>query len=171
MKNKINQWACYNRIWSNPTSYHIIYYISYHILHIMSYHAMPCHAMSCHVISWFHHSTAAVITMTSWWTRWRLKSPASRVFTQPFIQSQIKENIKAPRHWPLWGGIHRSPVNSPHKGPVTRKMSPFDDVIMSSGQIIKVVRFVSPLSHWGRNKMGILQTITNVFSWTKMGHF
>ena len=27
-------------------------------------------------------------------------------------------------------GIHRWPVNSPHKWPVTRKMSPFDDVIM-----------------------------------------
>ena len=28
-------------------------------------------------------------------------------------------------------GIHRGPVNSPHKWPVTRKMSPFDDVIMA----------------------------------------
>ena len=27
-------------------------------------------------------------------------------------------------------GIHRGPVNSPHKWPVTRKMCPFDDVIM-----------------------------------------
>ena len=27
-------------------------------------------------------------------------------------------------------GIHRGPVNSPHKGPITRKMFPFDDVIM-----------------------------------------
>ena len=27
-------------------------------------------------------------------------------------------------------GIHKWPVNSPHKGPVTRKMFPFDDVIM-----------------------------------------
>ena len=26
--------------------------------------------------------------------------------------------------------IHQGPVNSPHKWPVTRKMSPFDDVIM-----------------------------------------
>ena len=43
------------------------------------------------------------ITMTSQWPRWRLKSPASRLFTQPFIQTQIKENIKAPRHWPLCG--------------------------------------------------------------------
>ena len=29
-------------------------------------------------------------------------------------------------------GIHRSPVNSSHKWPVTRKMFPFDDVIMHS---------------------------------------
>ena len=28
-------------------------------------------------------------------------------------------------------GIHRGPVNSPHKWPVTRKMFPFDDVIKS----------------------------------------
>ena len=28
--------------------------------------------------------------------------------------------------------IHRLPVNFPHKWPVTRKMSPFDDVIMQS---------------------------------------
>ena len=41
------------------------------------------------------------------WARWCPKSPASRLFTQPFIQAQIKENIKAPRHWPLWG---KSPV-------------------------------------------------------------
>ena len=54
------------------------------------------------------------------------------MFTQPFIQAQIKENIKAPRHWPLCGEIHRWPVNSPHKWPVTRKMFPFDDVIMET---------------------------------------
>ena len=29
-------------------------------------------------------------------------------------------------------GIHRWPVNSPHKWPVTRKLFPFDDVIMKS---------------------------------------
>ena len=41
--------------------------------------------------------------MTSLWQRWRLKSPASRLFAQSFIQVQIKENIKAPRRWPLCG--------------------------------------------------------------------
>ena len=33
-------------------------------------------------------------------------------------------------------GIHRWPVNSPHKGPVTRKLFPFDDVIMTPYGII-----------------------------------
>ena len=33
-------------------------------------------------------------------------------------------------------GIHRSPVNSPHKWPVTRKMLPFDDVIMRNQGIM-----------------------------------
>ena len=31
----------------------------------------------------------------------------------------------------VWG-IHRGPVNSPHKWPVTRKMFPFEDVIMET---------------------------------------
>ena len=66
------------------------------------------------------------ITLTSQWPRWRLKSPVSRLFTQPFIQTQIKENIKAPRHWPLCGEF----TGDPYKWPVTRKMFPFDDVIM-----------------------------------------
>ena len=62
------------------------------------------------------------ITVTSYWARWRLKSSGARLFTQPFIQAQIKENIKAPRHWPL------SPVTGeiPAKGPTTLKMFLFD---------------------------------------------
>ena len=44
-------------------------------------------------------------------------------------------------------GIHRGPVNSPHEWPVTRKMFPFDDVIM----------IISPIggnyfSHWWQVK-------------------
>ena len=34
-------------------------------------------------------------------------------------------------------GIHRWPVNSPQKGPVTRKMFPFDDVIMDAKNSFK----------------------------------
>ena len=59
-----------------------------------------------------------------------MASQITRLFTETFIQAQIKGNIKYPRHWPLLV-IHRWPVNSLHKGPVTRKVFPFDDVIMS----------------------------------------
>ena len=43
------------------------------------------------------------ITVTSLWALWPLESLASPLFTQPFIQEQIKENINAPRYWPLCG--------------------------------------------------------------------
>ena len=35
----------------------------------------------------------------------RLKSPASRLFTQSSIHAQIKENFKVPPHWPLLRGF------------------------------------------------------------------
>ena len=38
-------------------------------------------------------------------------------------------------------GIHRWPVNSPHKGPVKRKMFPFDDVIMCQKSSTESVTF------------------------------
>ena len=38
-----------------------------------------------------HATMSAVVSQTH----------ASRLFTQRFIRAQIKENIKAPRHWPL----------------------------------------------------------------------
>ena len=42
----------------------------------------------------------------------------------------------------LCRGIHRRPVNSPYKWPVTRKMFPFDDVIMTVRARIKWTRYV-----------------------------
>ena len=65
--------------------------------------------------------------MTSWWARWRLKSPGSPLFTQPCIQAQIKKKLRVTGPC---AANYRWPVNSPHKWPVTRKMFPFDDVII-----------------------------------------
>ena len=69
------------------------------------------------------------ITVTSWWARWRFKSPASRLFIQPVIQAQIKENIKALRHWLCEGN---SPVTGefPAQRASNAKMFPFHDVIV-----------------------------------------
>ena len=47
----------------------------------------------------------------------------------------------------LCAGSHRGPVNSPHKWPVTRKMIPFDDVIMWSG-CYGQARFSEMCSRW-----------------------
>ena len=53
------------------------------------------------------------------------------LFVQLFVQANIKESIKAPQHWPFVKGIHRWPVDSPHKGPVMWKALPCHDIIMS----------------------------------------
>ena len=43
-------------------------------------------------------------------------------------------------------GIHRGPVNSPHKWPVTRKVFPFDDVIMDWSVLVQIMASHRPLS-------------------------
>ena len=40
-------------------------------------------------------------------------------------------------------GIHRWPVNSPHEGPVTRNMVPFDDIIIWSRIRVQIRSFLS----------------------------
>ena len=58
----------------------------------------------------------------------------------------------------VWG-IHRGPLNSPHKWPVTRKMFPFDDVIM----LHKDVTRASRPSFWSLNNSFIrLRTKKNL---------
>ena len=42
--------------------------------------------------------------------QWRLKSPASPLFAQLTVQALIKENITAPRHWPLCGEFIGDPA-------------------------------------------------------------
>ena len=43
------------------------------------------------------------ITVTSQWALRRLKLPASRLFSQAFVQAYTKENIKATQNWTLLG--------------------------------------------------------------------
>ena len=55
------------------------------------------------------------------------------VYTQPFIQGTDQSKYQRSASLAFVRGIHRRPVNSPHKWPVTRKMFPFDDVIIIMG--------------------------------------
>ena len=91
------------------------------------------------------------ITMTSSWVWWRFRSPASRLFTTIYSGADQRKH-QSSASLAFVRGIHRWPVNSPHKGPVTRKMFPFDDVIMSIETLPKVVRRIQLMSqHWFRS--------------------
>ena len=64
-----------------------------------------------------------------------LSAMASQITGSPIVCSIVGSDADQGKHQgsaslAFVRGIHRSPVNSPHKRPVTRKMFPFDDVIM-----------------------------------------
>ena len=71
------------------------------------------------------------------WLQWRhMNTIASQISSLTIVYSTVYSGADQRKHQSSASlafvrGIHRWPVNSPHKGPVTRKMLPFDDVIMS----------------------------------------
>ena len=70
----------------------------------------------------------------------------------------------------VWG-IHRWPSNSPHKGPVTRKIFPFDDVIMTwiidASFLLTIVlstfRYITIL--WTNNVILLFQVSSTTVLW------
>ena len=61
-----------------------------------------------------------------------LKSPDSRLFTEPFIQGADQRKHQSSASLAFFRRIRGCLVNSPHKGTVTRKKFPFGDVIMNA---------------------------------------
>ena len=65
-----------------------------------------------------------------------MRAMASQITSLTIVYSNIYSDADQRKHQNYASltfvmGIHRWPVNSPHKGPVTWKMFPFDEVIMS----------------------------------------
>ena len=65
----------------------------------------------------------------------RMSTMASQITSLTVVYSTVYSGTEQRKHkssasLAFVRGIHRWPVNSPHKRPVTPKMSPFDDVIM-----------------------------------------
>ena len=100
-------------------------------------------------------NTRTCYQCVAWFGRYTCPTPPSRFSTNPLshysdvimspmasqiasltivystvFSGAIKENIKALRHW-LRAGNSPMTAEFPHKQPATRKMFPFDDVIMS----------------------------------------
>ena len=79
---------------------------------------------------------------------------ASQITSQTTINSTVYSSVDQRKHQssaslPFLRGIHRCTVNSPHKGPVTRKMFPFDDVIMTGHNKFNEINIMkySPIIH------------------------
>ena len=96
-------------------------------IHIKLY--MICMSVICvQAWLWYPGLSQEVPTRTSHYNDVIMSAMASQITSVTSVNpAQIKENINTPRHWPLCGW----PVNSLHEGPATRKMLPFDDVIMN----------------------------------------
>ena len=66
----------------------------------------------------------------------KMDAMASQITSLTIVYSTVYSGADQSKHQSsaslafAWG-IHRGPVNSPQKWPVTRKMFPFDDVIMT----------------------------------------
>ena len=66
-----------------------------------------------------------------------MSSMASQITSLTIVYSAFYSRADQRKHQssaslPFVWGIHRRPVNSPDKRPVTRKMFPFDDIIMEN---------------------------------------
>ena len=97
--------------------------------HAMKYtHGLP---LLCSVLSW--------IKRLRWFVCYSrvYGAMASQITGVSIVCSTVCSGVDQRKHQSsaslaLVRGIHRWPVDSPHKGPETRKVVPFDDVIMNS---------------------------------------
>ena len=146
---------------------------------------------------------------------------ASQITSRTIVYASVYSDADQRKHQSSMSlafvrGIHWWPVNSRHKGPVTRKMLPFERhhgkplpyaSIPTCGLILHFAlhkyfritlccvvqwiklccalyfypmcevdfswRFVTCLTHWGRDKMAAVSptTLSNAFSWMKMLEF
>ena len=72
----------------------------------------------------------------------RFELPATRLFVQQLVQANNKGDIKASHYCRIATAIHWWPVNSPWKGPVTRKTLRCYDVTMALGRF-STIRIIS----------------------------
>ena len=94
---------------------------------------------------------------------------ASQITSLTIVYSSVYSSaqIRALRYLPLrgggGGGVHRCPVNSPHKRPVTRKMFPVDDVIIVPADVIDrlYIRHQNKTSKWTMRHVTLLRRYMN----------
>ena len=89
-----------------------------------------------YILAAWHGTLSASLALLWWHYNDVIMGPtASHITSLTIVFSTVYSDAGQRKHQSsaslafVWG-IHRGPVNSPHKWPVTRKMFPFDDVIV-----------------------------------------
>ena len=103
--------------------------------------------------------TLMIFVLPAWTSFWIkhyndviMEAMASRITSLTIVYSIVYSDADQRKHQSsatlafVWG-IHRGSVNSPHKWPVTRKMFPFDDVIMNR-HVLVILKASALLSLW-----------------------
>ena len=93
--------------------------------------------------------------------QWHYNGPmASQITSLPIVYSAVYSGADQRKHQrsvllAFVRGIHWWPVNSPHKGPVTWKMFPFDHVIMKA---LLWVNYEHWMNYWSAGRWNILSS-------------
>ena len=112
--------SCNRACWLVWLPYYQYYYYCHHHHHHYHHRHHHHHCYFCH---YCHYSDI------------RMGAAASQITSLTIVHWTVYSDADQTKHQSsaslafVWG-IHRGPVNSSHKWPVTRKMFPFDDVIM-----------------------------------------
>ena len=125
---------CYCHIFHSPMRLHIIF-IQNHLINILWTLSLkwllPLGFCFTERSQWSHYSDVIMGAM------------ASKITSVSIVYSTVCSGADQRKHQSSASlafvrGIHRWPVNSPHKGPVKRKMFPLDDVIMHNCHAIRL---------------------------------
>ena len=95
---------------------------------------------------------------------------ASQITSRTIVYSTVYSDVDQSKHQssaPLAfvRGIHRGPVNSPHKWPVTRKSFPFDDVTMHNNYRECISRNIKEVPEWRRFYWREKRKLFHLSSW------
>ena len=116
-----------------PLSY---YHVSLKVIVFLSQNFIPTLSGElCTLFPGICCDRAAILCFSVHYSDVTMGTVASQITSVSIVYSNVCSGTGKRKHQSSTSltfvrGIHRGPVNSPHKRPVTRKMSPFDDVIM-----------------------------------------
>ena len=120
-------------IGTKPSSQSMLVYVNSHFWQSLSLRDWRWEAAV--TLGWMHYDDIIMGTI------------ASQITSLTIVYSIVYSGADQSKHQSsaslafVWG-IYQGPVNSPHKWPVTRKMFPFDDVIM--GCYVQRKRLLAP---------------------------